>query len=70
VLEIDVLLFSESVEIDSGEWRLAGDSPESAPLRSGRSPGLGGRTPEAAPRAVDPDVWRSYRSAFDEEALT
>jgi hypothetical protein len=76
VLEIDVLLFSEKVEIDSGDWVLAGDAPPAGQRLPGPPPDMPGLAPDAVPllRAalggVDPDVWRSYRSAFDEEALT
>ncbi|MGI8902000.1 MAG: hypothetical protein ACR2HA_13945 [Nocardioides sp.] len=78
VLEIDLLLFSDSVELDSGEWLLTGDtSPviERVPAPPGflsspnntSNPFLGlGRTPGPA---VDPGAWRAYRAAFDEEAL-
>ncbi|MEV7099722.1 hypothetical protein AB0M80_43590 [Amycolatopsis sp. NPDC051045] len=44
VLEIDLLLFSDSVELDSGPWVLAGDSPASQPLPApppGGGPELG-----------------------------
>ncbi|HEX8066068.1 MAG TPA: hypothetical protein VF520_06040 [Thermoleophilaceae bacterium] len=54
VVEIDLTLFSDSVEIDSGEWVLAG--------------GSGGPTLGAGPsigRPVDPLAeWRRYREAF------
>ena len=56
VLEVDLLLFSDSVELDSGLWVLAGDPP--AAPHSVSAP------------AVDPEAWRSYRAAFDSEALT
>jgi hypothetical protein len=78
VLEIDLLLFSDSVELDSGEWKLTGGtSPaiERVPAPPGFLPspnntlnpflGLGRTTGPA----VDPGAWRAYRAAFDEEAL-
>jgi hypothetical protein len=55
VLEVDLLLFSDSVELDTGEWVLMGD--EHPALRRVPTP------------PIDPTAWRSYRSAFDGEAL-
>lgn len=56
VVEIDLTLFADSVEIDSGEWVLAGsEAPEGEPP--------GGRFFEA--RREDPfDAWKRYRGAF------
>ncbi len=57
VIEVDVTLFSESVELDSGEWTLAGDEepmdglPESPPLAAAAEPLR---------------HWQSYREAFAE----
>lgn len=56
VIEIDLTLWSDSVEIDSGEWVLAGGSAHDGPL------GL-----LARPRAESDDAlarWRAYRGAF------
>jgi hypothetical protein len=85
VLEIDLLLFSDSVEVDTGPWVLAGDSPASQPLPAPPPgggpelgpvlvPGLTTRDPflglgRATGPVVDPGAWRAYRDAFDVEAL-
>ncbi|OXM69589.1 hypothetical protein [Amycolatopsis vastitatis] len=56
VVEIDLTLWSDSVEIDSGEWVLAGGSTQERPV------GL-----VAGPRAeadADLERWQSYRAAF------
>jgi hypothetical protein len=65
VIEIDTVLFSDSVELDSGEWRIAGGAA---------GPPLPPPPPPPAPvvrfaRAAEPDAvtlqaWRDYRGAF------
>ncbi|HXF29983.1 MAG TPA: hypothetical protein VN522_00575 [Solirubrobacterales bacterium] len=57
VLEIDLTLFSESVEIDSGEWVLAGSEHSADRLLAGPEAG-------AAPADRARDAWREYREAF------
>jgi hypothetical protein len=80
VLEVDLLLFSDSVELDSGEWVLAGDEPAPATERLPTPPPgfLSPRGNAVDPflglgridgQAVDPATWNAYRAAFDEEAL-
>ncbi|MGW5136782.1 hypothetical protein [Streptomyces sp. NPDC004135] len=64
VVDIDVTLFSESVELDSGEWVIAGGSPRE---RSGPLPP---RPVDSAARPPGPDpallqAWRDYRGAFE-----
>jgi hypothetical protein len=58
VIEIDLTLWSDSVELDSGEWVLAGGDERHRPL--------------AAAAAASPDddmfsLWRTYRAAFADE---
>lgn len=67
VIDIDLTLWSQSVELDSGEWVLAGgrgstDSGERlARPRDVPRPGLrAGGDPQQASR----DQWRAYRAAF------
>ncbi len=61
VIEIDLTLWSESVEIDSGEWVLAGNS-------SVRHRALGFES-AASPMRDALSQWRDYRAAFvDEDA--
>ncbi len=81
VLELDLLLFSESVELDSGEWVIAGDdSPVSRQVVAPQDleqedvvplldPGLEAVRIARRIVSLDPDAWRSYRAAFDEEAF-
>ncbi len=56
VLEIDLTLFSESVELDAGDWELIGGSSArrelDSPLRL------------AGPGDGVPEQWRRYRAAF------
>lgn len=63
VVEIDVTLFSESVELDSGEWVIAGGAP-----REPVDPPPPGPVDFAAPPpGPDPallQAWRDYRGAF------
>ncbi|USQ85310.1 hypothetical protein NFX46_16900 [Streptomyces phaeoluteigriseus] len=62
VVEIDVTLFSESIELDSGEWVIAGGS-----AREGSRPLPGPMRLAAPPPEPDPDAlaaWRRYRGAF------
>ena len=58
VIEIDLTLWSDSVELDSGEWVLAGDEE--------RFQALAGADPAAF---ADEGLarWRSYRAAFADE---
>jgi hypothetical protein len=56
VIEIDLTLWSDSVEIDSGEWVLAGGG-------SDRHPALGAASPEDDMLSL----WRVYRAAFADE---
>jgi hypothetical protein len=84
VLEVDLLLVSETVELDSGEWVLAGDATPAEEVLTRPPPGLvpgddlglDAGTPIGLLRAgspvagVDPEVWRAYRAAFDQEALS
>jgi hypothetical protein len=57
VIEVDVLLFSDSVELDSGEWVLPGN--EAAPM-------LHSAQPLALTDAPDPALahWQDYQKAF------
>ena len=65
VIEVDLTLFSESVELDSGEWVLAGDE---APAAGGdrRLISVSGAPPvgEAERREMKRAQWRSYQEAF------
>jgi hypothetical protein len=62
VLELDLTLYSTSVELDTGPWRIAGGGAGAAPDSVVR---MDAATP--TPR-VDPDVfvetWHAYRGAF------
>lgn len=65
VIEIEVLFLSESVELDSGEWKLAGGS---VPTR-GRSNVAFAATEEDEPfpafgRRASFDEWQRYRRSF------
>lgn len=63
VVEIDVTLFSESVELDSGNWVIAGGSPhEPAGPPPPRPVRLAAPPPEPDPVALQ--AWRDYRGAF------
>ena len=59
VLEIDLTLYSDSVELDSGEWVLIGSDDGIAP------PAPAAPAPVSAP-ADDPGLraWRAYQEAF------
>ena len=57
VIEIDLTLWSDSVELDSGEWVLAG----------GGGDALHPLAPSAAPPADVFSLWQSYRAAFARE---
>lgn len=85
VLEIDLFLFSDSVEIDSGEWTIGGDDRQvNQPLPPPNIPpgprftldpalgldlGFGFAATGGAVTHLDVDAWRAYRAAFDEGAL-
>ncbi|MGW1887716.1 hypothetical protein [Streptomyces sp. NPDC001970] len=56
VVEVDLTLWSESVELDSGEWVLAGGS-------AGAIRGLLG-APQRDAATLELDRWRRYRGAF------
>ena len=70
VLEIDLTLFSDSVELDSGEWTIAGG--ESASPGPGGSPGPLPVAGPVAPPDADQDpflaAWQAHRRAFDPQA--
>lgn len=85
VLEIDLTLFSESVELDSGEWELIGGGVPRpvGPPPPGPPPPGGGIQPSPAPPDVEVfaahprmdttdhvlEQWRRYRSAFAEGSV-
>jgi hypothetical protein len=54
VIEIDLTLWSDSVELDSGEWKFAGGGGDETPPL----------TAAAAAAASGLDLWTLYRSAF------
>jgi hypothetical protein len=62
VLEIDLTLFSESVELDSGEWEIAGGERD-------RDPSAPPEPPFAVPSAEEADpfvaAWQAHRRAFE-----
>jgi hypothetical protein len=58
VIEIDLTLWSDSVEIDSGEWVLAGGSDRHRAL---------GAANAASPESDGLSLWRIYRAAFADE---
>ena len=85
VLEIDLLLFSESVELDTGPWVIAGETPVMD--RGGLPPDFPELDPLLDPvfarrmpaglggvsdpfTGIDPEAWRGYRAVFDEAALS
>ncbi|WP_259311211.1 hypothetical protein [Capillimicrobium parvum] len=59
VVEVDLTLFSRSVEIDSGEWVLAGSESPARERLDGPVPVL--FSAEEDPRLA---AWRAYRQAF------
>lgn len=59
VLEIDLTLFSESVELDTGRWVIAGGGGDPAPQPLVADDG----------RAAMVDEWHRYRSAFADEPV-
>lgn len=61
VLEIDLTLFSDSVELDTGEWELIGASSARRPIDSPARL-------VAGPGDV-PEEWRRYRAAFAEGSV-
>ncbi|MBR0820239.1 hypothetical protein [Bradyrhizobium liaoningense] len=64
VIEIDVTLFSDTVELDSGNWVIAGGAERRAIPQPGHEM-IGGMLaqPVAARRAAA-DAWRAYREVF------
>jgi hypothetical protein len=69
VIEIDLTLWSDSLEIDSGEWELVGGS---AGVASGATPDSVDDT-RAAGRSFDEDAdrqaaWLAYLGSFEEDA--
>jgi hypothetical protein len=69
VIEIDLTLWSDSLEIDSGEWELVGGS---APVASGAMPESVDDT-RTAGRPFDEDTdrqaaWLAYLGSFEEDA--
>jgi hypothetical protein len=77
VLEIDLTLFSQSVELDTGEWELIGGSSRDSPVDGPPSPpgppfpvARGGdllRDSRASDRMKE--EWRQYRAAFAEGSV-
>jgi len=70
VLELDLTLWSDKVEIDSGEWALAGSDPPGASPQSAESGSPALPDVDAALAAIEADVsdeelaaWRAYRAA-------
>ena len=66
VIEIDLTLWSDSVEIDSGEWELVGGSSPGARAESADPPPSRPETPFTD----DPDrqaAWLAYLGAFEQE---
>jgi hypothetical protein len=70
-VDVDVTLFSDSFELDSGEWVIAGGS---GPHRVAGPPmgSAGPPLPGPAPFALDPEpddagfaAWQAYRRAFE-----
>lgn len=59
VIEVDITLFSESVEVDSGDWVIAGGEAD----RSLPPPGPTISTPARAERTAV-EAWSAYREAF------
>ncbi len=59
VVEVDLTLWSQRVELDSGDWVLAGGSATAATLH-----GAGGAPPPALPPDDGLRRWRAYRAAF------
>ena len=70
VLEIDLTLFSESVELDSGEWILAGEEDGGGGGGGAPPPGDRALPPGDEGRAAMLEEWRRYRSAFAEEPVS
>ena len=62
VLEVDLTLFSESVELDTGDWVLVGGESVSRDIH-------GRPTFGALPGVEVPEEWRRYRSAFAPEPV-
>jgi hypothetical protein len=59
VIEIDLTLWSDSVELDSGEWVLAGGDERHRPLAAAAAAASVERNPFS--------LWRTYRAAFADE---
>ncbi|MEV7095366.1 hypothetical protein AB0M80_21240 [Amycolatopsis sp. NPDC051045] len=59
VIEIDLTLWSESVELDSGEWVIAGEPAHESPALAAAN---------AAPEDDRMDRWLAYRAAFANES--
>jgi hypothetical protein len=55
VIEIDLTIYSDSIELDSGEWTISGDDPPSTPPPT---PGA----PTSDPYA---DLWRAHQAAHE-----
>ena len=69
IVEIDLLLYSDSVELDSGKWVLAGGSAPVEEVVSDRltatRPALfGARLFAAQPTEAPVETWRRYRRCF------
>ncbi|WP_275786243.1 hypothetical protein [Pararhizobium gei] len=65
VIEVDLTLFSESVELDSGEWVLAGDETRSLEadrqfITASAAPPMG----DAGRQEMQRAQWRRYQEAF------
>jgi hypothetical protein len=61
VIEIDITLYADSVELDSGEWVISGEESPPTP-----APTPAPAMPAGAPPADDPAsrAWREYQEAF------
>jgi hypothetical protein len=70
VIEIDVTLFSDSVELDSGEWTIAGDDPPPSPASEPLAAPMDLQaltSPLLAADSVDPYLaaWAEHRRAYE-----
>jgi hypothetical protein len=63
VVELDVTLYSDSIELDSGDWVIAG-GPTQPPVPPSRGPAPADLLSRAAPDPAALQAWREYRGAF------